>query len=278
MRRQAYNAAIGAITIGGHLGEPMSRLIDSTGRPVTPTPPELVDVVQLEQVTGLLTGLDLRYGGGLVSQLSKALLRWAVVMLDAANMADPVPARLYAVVGALAACRRHIALAEQAHERTTVAGAAGGAGPDRQPPGWVCRLASPAQLDATTGHALAMLALRTGEAADQAEAVRRLAAAAGGFDPVGHARARALCLARLATVHLAAGELEPAAGHTRQVLAATEQIRSARLTYAIIAIRAAAARHPDTADAGRLIEEIDAGIGAPDAEPASGHENGRSER
>jgi transcriptional regulator with XRE-family HTH domain len=255
MRRQAFNAAVGAITIGGHLGEPVGRLIDSTGRPVTPTPPELVDVAQLEQVTGLLTGLDLRYGGGLVSQLSKALLRWAVVMLDAVGMADPLPARLYAAVGALAAragwaafdvaaheaarslfrlalytaaragdpslrahvladvaaqhnqlgyhqdalelirlaegdervapgvrmvlhgvkarayaaagelaaCRRHIALAEQAHERTTVAGAAGGAGPDRQPPAWVCRLASPAQLDATTGHALAMLALRTGE-------------------------------------------------------------------------------------------------------------------
>jgi hypothetical protein len=183
-----------------------------------------------------------------------------------------VKARAYAAAGELAACRRHIALAEQAHERTTAAGAAGGAGPDRQPPGWVCRLASPAQLDATTGHALAMLALRTGEAADQAEAVRRLAAAAGGFDPVGHARARALCLARLATVRLAAGQLEPAAGPTRQVLAATEQIRSVRLTYAIAAIRAAAARHPDAADAGRLIEEIDAGIGAPGAEPANGQE------
>jgi transcriptional regulator with XRE-family HTH domain len=116
MRRRGYNAAIGAITIGGHLGEPVSRLIDSTGRPITPTPPELVDVAQLEQVTDLLTGLDLRYGGGLVSQLSKALLRWAVVMLDAVGMADPVPARLNAAVSALALRAAWSAFDVAAHE------------------------------------------------------------------------------------------------------------------------------------------------------------------
>ncbi|MPZ26498.1 MAG: helix-turn-helix domain-containing protein [Micromonosporaceae bacterium] len=116
MRRQAFNAAIGAIAIGGHLGEPTGRLIDSTGRPVTPTPPELVDVDQLVQVTDLLTGLDLRHGGGLVSQLCKALLRWAVVMLDAAGMTDPAPVRLSAAVSALAARAGWAAFDTAAHE------------------------------------------------------------------------------------------------------------------------------------------------------------------
>jgi transcriptional regulator with XRE-family HTH domain len=343
MRRRGYNAAIGAITIGGHLGEPVSRLIDSTGRPVTPTPPELVDVAQLEQVTDLLTGLDLRYGGGLVSQLSKALLRWAVVMLDAVGMADPVPARLHAAVSALALrsawsafdvaaheaarslfrlalytaaraqdpslrahvladvaaqhnqlgyhqdalevvrlgegdervlpgvrmvlhgvkarayaatgaadeCRRHIELAEQAQ-----------AAASRQAPGWVGRLADPAHLSAATGHALAGLAQRTGEPADQQEAQRRLAAAIDGFDPERHARARTLCAARLAVLQLAAGDPEQSAQRTRQVLAAAGGIRSARLTLAISEIRTAATNHPDQPAVRALIEEIDAGNGA----------------
>jgi transcriptional regulator with XRE-family HTH domain len=343
MRRRGYNAAIGAITIGGHLGEPVSRLIDSTGRPVTPTPPELVDLAQLEQVTDLLTGLDLRYGGGLVSQLSKALLRWAVVMLDAVGMAEPVPARLnaavsalasraawsafdvaaheaarslfrlalytaaraqepslrahvladvaaqhnqlgyhqdalevvrlgegdervapgvrmvlhgvkaraYAAVGELAACRRHIELAEQA--QATASG---------HVPGWIGRLADPAHLYAATGHAMAGLARRTGEPADQLEAQRRLAAAIDGFDPEWHARARALCAARLAVLHLAVGDLELGTQRTRQVLAAAAGIRSARLTYAITEIRTTATGHPDQPALQALVEEIDAGIGA----------------
>jgi hypothetical protein len=83
MRRRAYNAAIAALTIGGHLGEPYGRLLDSTGRPLTPAPPDAANVAQLVQTAELVTTLDLRYGGGLVGQLGKALLRWAVTMLDA---------------------------------------------------------------------------------------------------------------------------------------------------------------------------------------------------
>jgi transcriptional regulator with XRE-family HTH domain len=116
MRRQAYNAAIGAIAIGGHLGEPVSRLIDSTGRPITPTPPEDGDVAQLEQLVAVLTELDLRYGGGLISQASKALLRWAVVMLDAAYVPAPTAARLAAAVSALAARAGWSAFDVAAHE------------------------------------------------------------------------------------------------------------------------------------------------------------------
>jgi transcriptional regulator with XRE-family HTH domain len=116
MRRRAYNAAIGAIAIGGHLGEPVSRLIDSTGRPVTPTPPDDEDVAQLEHLVTVLTDLDLRHGGGLVSQISKALLRWAVVMHDAAHVPGPVQARLAAAVSALAARAGWAAFDVAAHE------------------------------------------------------------------------------------------------------------------------------------------------------------------
>lgn len=341
MRRRGYNAAIGAITIGGHLGEPVSRLIDSTGRPVTPTPPELVDIVQLEQLGTVLTELDLRYGGGLVAQVGKSVLRWAVVMLDAVGMSDPVAARLnagvstlaarvgwaafdvagheaarslfrlalytaaragdpslrahvladvaaqhnhlgyhqdalevirlgegdervapgvrmvlhavkargYAEVGELPACKQHIGLAEQAQALAAAGGPV---------PGWVGRVADPAHLHASTGHAMASVAARTGETADRDEAVRRLAAAVEGFDPDGHARPRALCLARLAMLHVAAGDLDQGTAYTRLVLQAAAGIRSARLSHAITHIRTAATSHPDQPAIQPLVDEIDA--------------------
>jgi transcriptional regulator with XRE-family HTH domain len=341
MRRRAYNAAIGAITIGGQLGEPVSRLIDSTGRPVTPTPPEDGDVAQLEHVAAVLTALDLRYGGGLVSQLSKALLRWAAVMLDAANMAgqvetrvnaavsvlaaragwsafdvaaheaarslfrlalytavragDPhlrahvladvaaqhnqlgyhqdalevirlgegdervappvrmilhgVKARAYAAVDLLPACRQQVALAEHAHA----------AEPVGEVPDWVGWLADPVHLHATTGHAMAALARRTGYPGDLADAVQRLSRAVTGFDPDTHARARALCLARLADLQLAVGDLDQGVHWARQVLAAASGIRSARLTHAISTIRATATTHHPGQPA---IIELVADIGA----------------
>jgi transcriptional regulator with XRE-family HTH domain len=102
MRRRGYNAAVAALTIGGHLGEPFLRLLDSTGRPLTPAPPDTVDVVQLEELTQTVTGLDLRYGGALVAQLAKAVLRWAVPMLDTTELADPLARRLHAAIGGLA--------------------------------------------------------------------------------------------------------------------------------------------------------------------------------
>lgn len=345
MRRQAYNAAIGAITIGGHLGEPVSRLIDSTGRPVTPTPPEAGDIAQLEQLVGLLTELDLRYGGGLVSQVSKALLRWAVVMLDTAGMDAPVVTRLYgavgglaaragwaafdvaaheaarslfrlalyaaaragdphlrahvladvaaqhnqlgyhqdalsvirlgegdervapgvrmvlhgakarayAAVGELAACRGQVELAEHAHAQAIES-------PDRAEPvpDWVDRLADPAHLYAATGHALAGLAQHTGEPADLQQAGMRLSRAVAGFDPASHARPRGLCLARLATLQLTAGELDQAVHWARHTLAEAGGIRSARLAHAIAAIRTAADQYADHPAIRDLITDIDA--------------------
>jgi transcriptional regulator with XRE-family HTH domain len=116
MRRRAYNAAIAALTIGGHLGEPYGRLLDSTGRPLTPAPPDTGDVAQLRQVTELVTALDLRYGGGLVSQLGKALLRWSVIMLDAMDIDQQVSRDLHAVIGALAARCAWSAFDTSSHE------------------------------------------------------------------------------------------------------------------------------------------------------------------
>lgn len=102
LRRVALTAAFGALSIGGHLGEPVGRLIDSTGRATTPTPPVMPDVEQLEQLTTAVTGLDLRFGGGLVSQVGKAVLRWAAPMLDAAGARDETRRRIARAVSELA--------------------------------------------------------------------------------------------------------------------------------------------------------------------------------
>lgn len=103
LRRRSYNAAVAAVAVGGQLGEPVSRLLDATGRPTTPQAPDETDVVQLEQLATLVTAGDLRFGGGWSSQLAKVLLRWAAPLLEAAGAADPpVATRLYAGIGTLA--------------------------------------------------------------------------------------------------------------------------------------------------------------------------------
>jgi transcriptional regulator with XRE-family HTH domain len=102
MRRRGYNAAVAALTIGGHLGEPFLRLLDSTGRPLCPASPGPVAVEQLEQFIQTATTQDLRYGGAMISQQAKAMLRWAVPMLDAGDMDASVDRRLHAAIGMLA--------------------------------------------------------------------------------------------------------------------------------------------------------------------------------
>lgn len=116
MRRRAYNAAMAALAIGGQLGEPFGRLLDSAGRPLTPAPPDLGDIAQLEQLTEVVTELELRFGGGLISQLAKQLLRWTAPMLDSISMGDKDSRRLHAVIGALAARAGWAAFDVAAHE------------------------------------------------------------------------------------------------------------------------------------------------------------------
>jgi transcriptional regulator with XRE-family HTH domain len=116
MRRRNYTAGVCALSAGGSLGEPYGRLLDSTGRPLTPAPPDTCDVAQLWQVVEVVTGLDLRYGGGLVSQQAKAVLRWAVVMLDSLDMDDQIYRELHAAIGALAGRCAWAAVDCAAHE------------------------------------------------------------------------------------------------------------------------------------------------------------------
>jgi hypothetical protein len=117
MRRSAFTSAVCAMSVGGWLQEPYGRLLDSTGRPLVPAPPDEADIDQLEVLAQVATGLDLRYGGGLVSQFGKALLRWAVLMLDLPGLPKPVAARLHAAVAALALRCAWSAFDGAAHEQ-----------------------------------------------------------------------------------------------------------------------------------------------------------------
>jgi transcriptional regulator with XRE-family HTH domain len=346
IRRKNYNAAICAMSVGGTLGEPYGRLLDSTGRPLIPAPPDEIDITQLEDLTTLITGLDLRYGGGLISQFAKALLRWAAPMLDL--VADPasdiawlhravaaltlrtawaafdsaaheaarslfrmaiytavrggdanlrvhilaeaaaqhnavgypedaleiirvadgderaapqvrivlqaVKARAQAALGETDACLRSIEIIE-----TVQTGLAG----ESDPPGWVATVAGPDQVDAAIGHALATLAVNTGDPGVAEQATQRLTRAVDGFDTTVHARAHALCAAQLAMLHLTGErpDLDQAAAWGRLALIAATTIRSARLNREFVRIRTLAARHPDQVDAKALVEEIDAATG-----------------
>jgi hypothetical protein len=343
MRRLAFNAAVGALAVGGQLGEPFARLVDSTGRPVVPAPLQVADAAQLEQLGEFLTVLDLRFGGGLASQLAKVVLRWAVVMLDAASVAEPAGRRLYGAVGAITAraawagfddgahesarsllrlaiyaavrsgdadlrahlladaaaqhsylgyhgdalallrladgdervatpvrmvlhgvrarasaalgqveaCRRQVGLAERAYA-------------DSQPPGpgWLGRLVRPGHLYAATGHAVARLARDTEAPGDVREACRRLGQAVEAFDPDTHTRALALCLCRLAALHLGIGELEQGAHWARQALAAASLIRSVRLERALAVLRSAAVEHSGEPVMRELVADFDTASGA----------------
>ncbi|QSB16269.1 helix-turn-helix transcriptional regulator [Natronosporangium hydrolyticum] len=341
MRRLAFNAAIGAIAIGGQIGEPLGRLLDTTGRPVPPIVPDQGDVEQLHHFGELFTQLDLRFGGAMTSQLAKTILRWAVPMVEptsvydrdaqplygalgalaaraawaafdtggheaarslfrlalfcAVRSGDPhlrahimadaaahhnhlgyhddaldvirvvegdervaapvrmaihgVKARAYAASGAVATCRRHLELAEHAFTETPPVA-----------PAWVVSLRQSGHLHATTGHALAVLAEHTGAAADRQEAIRRLAQAVADFNPDSHARAVALCQAKLSELHLQAGELEPGEWWGRQALAGLDQVRSARLARSVGSVRRAAGDYPEETRMAQLTSEIDAAL------------------
>lgn len=100
-RRRTLNAKIAAVAVGGPLSEQLTRILDATGRPVVPSRIELADAIQVERVAALCTGIDLQYGGGVADQMARALLRWAVGLLEAAGP-DPAVVRLHAAIAALA--------------------------------------------------------------------------------------------------------------------------------------------------------------------------------
>lgn len=116
LRRRGYSSAIAALSMGAYLGEPVGRLLDSTGRPLAPVPPDQPDLAHLEQLGEYVTTLDLRFGGALVSQYAKALLRWAVPMLDVIDVSEPDYRRLHAAIGRVAHRVAWAAFDAYAHE------------------------------------------------------------------------------------------------------------------------------------------------------------------
>jgi transcriptional regulator with XRE-family HTH domain len=100
-RRRTLNAKIAAVAVGGPLAEQLGRILDATGRPLIPTRIETADAIQIEHIAALCTSIDLRYGGGVADQMARALLRWAVGLLEPAGT-GPVATRLHAAVAALA--------------------------------------------------------------------------------------------------------------------------------------------------------------------------------
>lgn len=156
-----------------------------------------------------------------------------------------VKARAYAVQGDAEACRRHVELAEDAH-----AGSGSGAG-------WQATVGTAAALHATTGHAVATLARRTGSQAARAEAYQRLGRAVDELDPDTQARAAALCRAQLATLHLEAGDLTEGVAMAQRVLAAATGIRSVRLAGHLAMLRTAAGPHTGDSAIADLVAGID---------------------
>lgn len=136
---------------------------------------------------------------------------------------ETVRARAYGVLGDAEACQRHL---DRAGQQQAIAAAS-------ETSDWRATVATPAQLAAATGHALADLATRTGSAELRDQATRHLAHAAERLRP-DRGRAAALCAARAATLHLQAGQSEPAASWKRRAADLAAGIRSARLTACLV--------------------------------------------
>jgi transcriptional regulator with XRE-family HTH domain len=99
VRRQAFNASIAMVSVGGPLGEPLDRLLDV--RTPVPSRVGLADMAELEEAARLVTQLDLRFGGSLAGLMAHSLLRWAVG-LQRSSVSAAAGGRLQAVIGCLA--------------------------------------------------------------------------------------------------------------------------------------------------------------------------------
>jgi hypothetical protein len=140
-----------------------------------------------------------------------------------------VAARAHAAAADADTCRRYLALAEEHHHAAAETGVAG----------WQASIATAAHLHATTGHSLANLSRRGGSDNDRDEAIEHLRSAVDLFDPATHTRTLTLCLARLASVHLA-DDPDTALDYAKRALEHAGQIRSGRVIRALAAMRAAA--------------------------------------
>jgi transcriptional regulator with XRE-family HTH domain len=168
-----------------------------------------------------------------------------------------VKARAHATAAEADACRRHIGLAEDSYSQATAEGVT---------TGWLGSVCTEAHLYATTGHAAATLARRTGEVADWEDARQRLRRAIEASDEATHARAVALCVARLAIIHLHVDDHGGGIEWARRALDAAPGIRSARVRRYLGALRTAAAAKPDEVSLKQLAADIDAAL-EPAGEP-----------
>ena len=101
MKRRAFTAAIAAIAAGGPLTDPITRSLAALGDTAIPAHVGTADVIQVEQAEQMFTTWDLRFGGGLATEMAKTQLRWATSLLDA-QMNQTTRRQLHAAVGSLA--------------------------------------------------------------------------------------------------------------------------------------------------------------------------------
>jgi transcriptional regulator with XRE-family HTH domain len=132
---------------------------------------------------------------------------------------ETVRARAYGVMGDAQACLRHLGRAEQEQAKAAAS----------EIRGWRATIATPPQLAAATGHALADLARRTGTALLRDRAAQQLATAANRLGPE-RVRPAALCAARLALLHQETGDPEQAAEWGLRATELATGVGSARLT------------------------------------------------
>jgi transcriptional regulator with XRE-family HTH domain len=114
-RRRTLNAKIAAVAVGGPLGEQVGRILDATGRITVPARIEVPDVVQVERAAALCTTVDMQYGGGVADQMARAMLRWAVGLLET-GISQQISPRLHAAIGAIAQRAGWAAFDADSHE------------------------------------------------------------------------------------------------------------------------------------------------------------------
>jgi hypothetical protein len=125
-------------------------------------------------------------------------------------------------------------------------------------------VANPAQLSAGTGHAAATLARLTNSTDARTDAQARLGKAIDLLDSTRQARAAALCLAQLATLHLGAGEIGEGVACGARLVALAGGIRSGRLAEHLAIVRTSAKTHADETAVKQLMTDIDGLLGGVD--------------
>lgn len=101
MRRRRLLGRIAAASMGAAVTPPLTALLAGLPTPTLPNHVGASDVIALEHTSDWLTDLDLRYGGGLASEVASGSLRWGVGLLKK-SMKDVTEGRLYAAVASLA--------------------------------------------------------------------------------------------------------------------------------------------------------------------------------